>query len=66
MVKELLYRLYSFEMTLHKGDDKEKGSSKSQKVEDILSSFRRPPSMLALLKPHYQGRTGGHRAHLEI
>jgi hypothetical protein len=66
MVKELLYRLYSFEMTLRKGDDKEKGITKSLKVEDILSRSSRPPSMLAILKQHHLGRTGEHRAHLGI
>jgi hypothetical protein len=63
MVKELLYRPCSFEMTLRPGDDKEKGNRERLKVEDILSS---PHSMLVLLKRHHLGKTGDHRAHLEI
>ena len=63
MVKELLYRPCSFEMTLRQGDDKGKGNSRRVKVEDMPSS---PRSMLVLLKRHHLGKTGDHRAHLEI
>lgn len=66
MVRESLFRLSSFEMTLHRGDDQEKGNSKSMMVEDILSSSSRPLNMLVLLKRRHPERTGDHRAHLEI
>ena len=66
MVRESLFRLSSFEMTLLWGDDQEKGNSKNMMVEDILSSSSRPHKMLVLLKRHHPERTGDHRAHLEI
>jgi hypothetical protein len=65
MVKGLLYRRCSFEMTHHLGDDKEKGNSRSLKVGDILSSFS-PHSMLVLLNPRHPARIGDRQAHLEI
>ena len=66
MVKELLYRQCSFEMTPLRGDDKEKGNSKSQMFEDTLSSSSCPHNMLVPLKRCHPEKTGDHRAHLEI
>jgi hypothetical protein len=66
MAKGLLYRRCSFEMTLHRGDDREKGISKSLKVGDILSSSSRPHNMLVLPNLRHPEKIGDHRAHLEI
>ncbi len=66
MVKESLFRLSSFEMTLLRGDDQEKDNSKSLMFEDILSSSSRPHNMPVLLKRRHPERTGDHRAQLEI
>jgi hypothetical protein len=66
MAKGLLYHLCSFEMTLHRGDDREKGISKSLKVGDILSNTSRPHNMLVLPNLRHPEKIGDHRAHLEI
>ncbi len=66
MVKGLLYRRCNFEMTLHRGDDKEKGNSRSLKAGDILSSSSRPHNMLVPVNPRHPAKIGDRQAHLEI